>query len=344
MLGDRLKLGRLANALSLQDLSDALLEYNYPITKAALSKFEIGTLVPNETCMAALCGVMNLDQSFFESEGWPGFGMEFYRKVDLINKSAGELNAYLQIQLEQRLIVDKLLGIEPPPFQRTLISPDPSNYQEEIDELAEELRRRWGNMNQPVASFCTMLENDGWYVFELPGLFGVKSMCGVETSTGRPFLAFSYANSIDDTRFDMLRELGCAYIHCEDKTLLHEMTGAFSRALLLPRANVKQEFSYMSQVPDYLTLTLLKRRYGMSRIQIRMRLRELGLYYSPLKNASKTIARIQTRKLFDSKTEPLYFNEIPANFILRVMEAKNRGVITRSAALSMLPNNISFQI
>ena len=344
MLGDRLKLGRLANALSLQDLSDALLEYNYPITKAALSKFEIGTLVPNETCLMALCGVMNLDKSFFESEGWPDFGMEFYRQVDLTNKSAGELNAYLQIQLEQRLIIDKLLDIVPPAFQRAVITPDPDHYQEQIDDLAEKLRRRWGNTSQPVASFCTMLENDGWYVFELPALFGVKSMCGIETSTGRPFLAFSYADSIDDTRFDILRELGYAYIQCEDKALLHEMTGAFSRAILLPRENVKQEFSYLSQVPDYLTLTLMKRRYGMSRIQIRMRLRELGLYYGPLKNASKNIARIQSRKLFDSKTELLYFNEIPANFILRVMEAKNRGVITRSAAFSMLPNNISFQM
>lgn len=344
MLGDRLKLGRLANALSLQDLSDALLEYNYPITKAALSKFEIGKLVPNETCIEALCKVMNLDKSFFESDGWPGFGMEFFKKVDLINKSAGELNAYLQIQLEQRLLIDKLLDITPPPFQREVIAPDPEKYQEDIDHLAETLRHRWGNWDQPVSSFCTILENNGWYVFELPALFGVKSICGIETSSGRPFLAFSYSNSIDDTRFAMLRELGHAYIQCEDESLLQEMTGAFARALLLPRENIKHEFSYLSDTPDYLTLTLLKRRYGMSRIQIRMRLRDLGLYYGPLKNASKTIARIQNRKLIDSKTEPLYFNEIPANFMLRVMEAKRRGCITRSTALSMLPNNISFQI
>lgn len=337
MIGNRIRQARLANSLSLQELADALEERGYKITRAALSKFETGKLVPSAAFIRLLARTLGVGIGFFSWQDLPNFGIQLFReKEDLQPKQQMELSAFLEIKLEQTLHVNSLLGIAPEPFAFDPLALEPGNFQPQIDRLVNDLRAKWGNASQPLASICALLENNGWCVFEMPDIFGTSAVCGRETSSGIPFLAFSHMGTIDDTRCRMLRELSYAYISCQKKEAMYDMAGAFSRAMLLPSACVQGEFANATIAPDQTTLTLLKRKYGIPKIQIRMRLREQGLFYSPM-STPKIIEAIQARKLSESKLEIMSFLELPSRLTMNILRARQSGLLTAEDADSMLP-------
>ena len=338
MIGSRMKLGRLANALSLQELADALEDNGYRITRAALSKYETGKLVPGDPFLSALSSVLELDRNFFFQEEPPAFGIQLFEEQELIPKQESELMSHLQLRLEQHLMIDRILGLGAPPFEDPHFPLSPGTVQSDVENAAAALREIFGNREQAIASVTGMLESNGWYVFEIPSVFRIRTVSGIETSSGRPFLAFSQAETVDTTRYRILRELSRAYFHPADQNLMREVSRRFSRAFLFPKSQVALTcFSELTS-SDYWSLTELKRRFGISKVQIRLRFRDLGLFGLPDSSVSQeSVDRIQARKLQDSKLEPLYFYEIPVNFKLRVLEAQRKSLITREEASFLLP-------
>lgn len=342
MIGNRLKTARLANALSLQDLSDALEERGYQITRAALSKFETGKLVPSDTLLQLIARTLGIGVNYFYWDEWPNFGIQLFRDMDIAPKQSSELYAFLQVKLEQVLQIDKLLGVKRDAFHYSPAKLNAVNHQQEIDALAQTLRTVWGNANQPLASVCSALEDSGWIAFELPNIFETSSVCGIETSTGAPFIAFSRTGTVDEVRQRILSELSYAYLSADDQTDTASMdiSGAFARAVLLPKATIESLFLKNDIAPDSIVQTILKRKYGISKIQVRMRFRELGMFYTPM-SSPKILESIQARKLAESRMENLLFREVPTLFTLEVLEAKRLGYLTEEVADSMLPVSLT---
>lgn len=341
MIGDRIKLARLANALSLQDLADALEEEGLKITRAALSKFETGKLTPNNMWLDAMARVFTFDKCFFFREDYPDIDIHFFQEQNTIQKRESELQAYLQIKLEQQILVDRLLQTQYEPFAPQQISPEFDTCQTAIDALTQTLREQWGNRSQPISSVTGILESNGWYVFEIPPLFEIEAVAGIERNTMRPFLCFSYDENTDKTRFNILKSVGYAFISGQSPEELEEMCCKFSRAVLLPAQAISHEL-ISSFSPDYWPLTLLKRRYGIAKVQMRMRFRDLDLYERmSMKNPSRTVERIQSRKLMEARLEQLYFYEIPVDFYLKVIAAQRKGLLTPNEANFMLPKQIT---
>ena len=56
MIGDNIRIARMAHGLSLQDLSERLTESGFPTTKATLSNYETGKYSPNEDVLKAIAG------------------------------------------------------------------------------------------------------------------------------------------------------------------------------------------------------------------------------------------------------------------------------------------------
>ena len=81
MIGARLKLGRLSNGLSLQDLSDILMETGDPITRAGLSKYETGKVIPNDKILEKIAKIMDLDISYFYKDHFPDYQIMTMRPV-----------------------------------------------------------------------------------------------------------------------------------------------------------------------------------------------------------------------------------------------------------------------
>ena len=229
MVGDRIRLGRMANALSLQELSEILAYSGHKLTRAAISNYEMGRAFPSEQILKAMSKELGLSESYFYKQEREGFGIRRFRAADLVMKHEMELRAYLQVMLEQFLEVDGLLGIRSAgaPPERVTVK---IGEEEKVEELVDRLRREWGNAEQPIASVCGMLEDNGWYVFEMPDVFEEDQVSGVEESSGNLFIAYTIEDTVDETRYRILEEVGHAYLEGENPEHQKWLCKAFAHA------------------------------------------------------------------------------------------------------------------
>lgn len=337
MVGDRIRLGRMANALSLQELSEILAYSGHKLTRAAISNYEMGRAFPSEQILKAMSKELGLSESFFYKQEREGFGIRRFRAADLVMKHEMELRAYLQVMLEQFLEVDGLLGIRSAgaPPERVTVK---IGEEEKVEELVDRLRREWGNAEQPIASVCGMLEDNGWYVFEMPDVFEEDQVSGVEESSGNLFIAYTIEDTVDETRYRILEEVGHAYLEGENPEHQKWLCKAFARAMLIPRAQVFREFGRERTSISFFELSLAKQKYGMSKVNIRKRLNALGLLpQEAVGNYGDRMNKLNYRKKIDSKQDVLYFMEYPTKFRMKVLAARKEGLISPEEAACLLP-------
>lgn len=109
--GNRIKLMRLANCLSLQQLADALSANSVPISRAALSYYETGKTVPAEATINVLAKELGTIPAFFYKQDWVDFELRIFQDLNLIPSRQQELYAFIQVEMERHLEIDHALGI-----------------------------------------------------------------------------------------------------------------------------------------------------------------------------------------------------------------------------------------
>lgn len=275
MISNRIKLLRQANQLSLQQLADNLSRDFQQITRAALSNYETGKTVPSPSMLDALSKELGVTTEYFNQPDWESFSLQLFSPLDFASLRIQELYSYIQLELERHLNLDKLLGIKhtdrlPAPHKILQDKPD------EIEALAEMIRADWELGIHPVSSVCHLLESQGIYLFSLPLRFGIKMLCGYETSSMCPFIFYTPNAFIDDFRYDLLREAGHFFIQSapeqEDLHLQH-----FARAILTPPASIYRDFGRNRSNISFEELSIAKEKYGISRKTLLYRLNEIGV-------------------------------------------------------------------
>lgn len=338
MSGPRIRLARLSNGLSLQDLANILCDTGLPITKAALSKYENEINEPSEYALERLAQILDMDLEFFHNNNLPDFQLSYSRSWETGNKMDARIDAFLQISFEQFFQIERLLGQEPKgqAFTPLKVTGDDKDA---IDELSVQLRRQWNAPEQPLSSVIGLLEDNGIFVFPIPASFSLPYVAGVELRSNVPFIGYSpVQDTVDILRVRILEALGSIIIRAEDETLQDHLNRTFARAFLLPRKRLLQDLGADYRNPTYWELTLLKKKYGISKIDIRKRLRDLKL----LQEAPEPVAGdIQTfkslRRQLDSSKDTLMFSESPVRFHLDVLLAYKYGLISKARAATMLP-------
>lgn len=275
MLSNRIKLVRQANRLSLQQLADNLSSSGSEITRATLSNYETGKSVPNAALLTRLARELGVPIDFFDRPDWTDFSISLFTPPDSVPLRMQELTAYIQIELERYISLDRLLKIPvlwQQPQREVFHTYDASR----VEELAQRVRSTWDIGAYPLSSVCGLLESHGMYLLSIPPLFGIRNLSGYEDSTGQPFIFYTANAFVDEFRRDLLEEMGRFFINadasCEAEVLLH-----FARALLLPAASVLNDFGEQRQHISYDELTIAKQKYGISRRSIVHRLRELEI-------------------------------------------------------------------
>ena len=337
MIGARLKLGRLSNGLSLQDLSDILMETGDPITRAGLSKYETGKVIPNDKILEKIAKIMDLDISYFYKDHFPDYQIMTMRPVQTNPKLDAEFDAFLQITLEQRFEIDELLDCKkevplPKPVAVT------ADEEDKVCDIAQSVRESFGVPAHPIASVVELLEDQGFYVFRIPANFEIPCVAGYVMGENKPFIGFTRIEFIDDTRWMILKELAYFFLKCEDPEVLAHMTRVFARAFLMPKEQLLVDVGTDYCEPSFWELTLLKQKYGISKVEIRRRMRDIGLL--PMDPALESLRKknyLSARKKLDSSRDALYFSESPVSFKLKVLLAYKKKLISRSQAASLLP-------
>lgn len=95
MIGNRLKLIRQANGLSLQEMADLLVGTDLQIKRGALSHYELGITDPSDAALAVLARRLGTTVEFFKQPDWEDVSFSMFRSAELSNRSSTTLMSYL---------------------------------------------------------------------------------------------------------------------------------------------------------------------------------------------------------------------------------------------------------
>ena len=336
MVGNRLKLIRQANALSLQELSDLLIGSELPIKRAALSHYELGITTPSETALQVLARKLGTKPAFFFLPDWSDISFALFSPLQIPSKYENALFSFLQIELEKLLYIEELLKIKEPffPPEKKMIH---AGQEMTVDELAYQVREAYGLGRMPISSVCTMLESNGWRVIELPETLGAPCISGYEKSRNLGYILHQSLYVIDDFRMSLLKAVGYAYLAGDDPKHTDELTDRFARAMLFPADLIQKEFGPPRTEVSIAELAFMKQKYGISKRAIMCRLEELGLISRTYYDSFEDLMRLHgfpKRKKIMSETLMFYENStLPA---MRILEAQARGLLTQERADELL--------
>lgn len=275
MVGNRIRLARLANCLSLQQLSDRMKENNLNITKTALFNYETNVTAPGAQVLAALSKALGVNEHFFAHDSLENFSLEIFGDLGSVESRRQELLAYIQLQIEHLISVFEKSKIPLPP---SINSPSPAavSSAQEASMIAASVREYWRLGDNPIASVCGVLESNGLFLFSLPKSFQWGYISGIETSHNIHFLFFSGEIYLDELRMGLLREFGkhvMTYDIQNENTVLDE----FAASILLPQNVLYKEFGKKRSYIDYEELRCIKKKYGIPRLITLKRLNTCGI-------------------------------------------------------------------
>lgn len=335
MIGDRLRQRRKAFGMSLQNLADKLAEKDISITKAALSKYENNKSVPNAKILWNLSSVLDVNVEYFMTSKIVGIELQgFRRKTKLTKTRLDMILSYIKESIEKRIEIEDLLGIVA--SKNNALIKTRINTIEEAEGIAEDLRKKWGLGDRPIASVTDLFEDKGWYVLEsIDDDDGFDGLAGVVVENGRSFVVSRKSISVDRKRMNFLHELGHQCIICNEE-IEEKAAFRFAAAFLFPKERVFEEIGIKRKSLDLFELEALKEKYGLSIQAITYRLHDLNIisdsYYRFLFTAF--------RKNEFHKVEPgeCPFDELPRTFSRMVHRAVGEKIIGEDKAIQLLPD------
>ncbi len=327
MIGNRLKIARIASGLSLQEFSERLSLYSLHLTKAAISNYETGKTIPTASTLEILANTLTTSVDYFHKENWDDFNIELNNCPSIVNSKLFELMCYVQLELEKRIDIFDILNTKPlvAKITPTYIK---KNDIEAVQSLANNIREQFGLGSGPISSVTTALEFNGFTILNMPINISTKNLSGIETSKNLPIILKVNALSIDDLRMSLLEQLGNFYITSDTKKDKDYLCNAFARYFLLPKSRLIQLIGLKRTEVQRREISNIKQSYGISTREITHSLFELGIIDQTVHNIflrhiiHHDFAR-QTRYL----PENLYFNEVPILFTNMLFRAYSEKLI-----------------
>ena len=201
MLGERLRQARLAAGLSLEGLAAKL---ERPITKQALSKYEMDASQPSASRIVELSAALNVRASALLTESAVEIRWVAYRKLSRLSKSRREqVTAVAAQRLEGELRLRELFHLG----ERSDL-PGPIDVQNlsDCDYAAAAVRMRWDLGYRPVDSLIDLIEEHGGAVVAWPEAWGFDGLSGWANRT--PVLVLNKTVPPDRFRLNAAHEIG----------------------------------------------------------------------------------------------------------------------------------------
>jgi Zn-dependent peptidase ImmA (M78 family)/DNA-binding XRE family transcriptional regulator len=278
-LGLRLQEGREARTLTQVELAGRV-----GLTRATISAYEKGLRTPSIETLNHIAGILDLPLSYFRSER-PNRERR-NTPVSYRRKSRASLGRMRRVERYEEWLADiyavftKYVAF--PKVNLTFIEEYEKLEEDQIEDVASEIRSQWGMGIGPVADLTAFAEANGIVVgradFE-------QDVDGVSDWRGdRPFVVLnSRVSSCARQRFNLAHELGHLVLHRladeiefekqEHHKHLEEQANRFAQAFLFPLRAYSREVPNMRF--DY--LIEVKRRWKVSMQAIVMRGKTLGI-------------------------------------------------------------------
>lgn len=267
---------RKMRGLTLDEVSERL---NGLVTKQAISKYERGLMQPSSVVMDALCKLYQASPDFLLGRKPVVLSdFSFRSKEPVPQKLKQRIISQVQIWIEHYLALENFFD-SITTFKNPVHGLNIADF-DDMENVAIQVRRKWGLGNDTIASVCRMLELVGIKVLELDIDEDVDGLCGW-VNKKIPFIVLKRNNvTVERKRFTALHELAHILFPClgnMDYKRKERMCHRFASAILLPKEVVD---TYVGKVRDNLSvaeLSSLRSMYGISVAAIVHRLRDLNV-------------------------------------------------------------------
>lgn len=335
MLGARIKQARLASGLTLDELAEKMAANGHPITKAALSKYELSKSVPKPTILVAIGKILGVRASYFAESSETSIEWIAFRRLSTMPvKKQEQVKAFASHVVENQLW---LQGTLYPQLKPNLPKARHASSADDAERAAADLRRAWSLDDLPIDSLTATVEDHGGVVVgcgdiseDFDGLSGT-------TNTGFPVAVVSTAAPDDRRRYTLAHEMGHLVLTCKHvaDNVTEQIANRFASALLVSPTAARSELGSKRRRLDFKELGLLKQKYGLSIQGWVRRARDLEIIEeSQYRNLCIVISRNGWKKV-----EPYGFNgnETPSRLRQMTLRAYAEGVISTDRAEQISP-------
>ncbi len=277
MIGERLRLVRMAAGLSLRGLAAAM---GNRVTAQAIGKYERNESMPSPGVLIALASALGVTDSYLRGEREIALErIAFREKVIASKKEEARLDATIRRRLERHLLVDERLNLATA-WDRPTGSPYPILTDvAEAERAAHGVRDQWELGRDPIANLVEVVETRGIKVLSV-ALEGIDGLTATVRREGKPPLVVIVLNQdawSERKRFTLAHELGHTLLDVADPLDKDRACRRFAGAFLMPAETLWAEVGKRRTSISLGELAHLKRMFGVSLQAITTRCRDLGI-------------------------------------------------------------------
>lgn len=272
---ERVKIARELRGMTQRDVVEAM---GGTISAPAVSQIESGKMRPSPATVEALASALQVPPGFFSAQ-WPESSTHtFFR--DLRSTSVRERRrAAAQTLLLSNFIAALGQHVRMPEIDVPQVPIPRGAARDEIERVAQSVRREWGLDDEPITHVVRELERHGIAVARLT--MGHQSVDAFSIWTpSRPLvlLADDKSDNYVRSRFDAAHELGHLVMHRGAEPGAKEIEGQahdFAASFLFPESVARDLLPTRLDPAGWARLAELKRTWGVSMAALLYRARAL---------------------------------------------------------------------
>ncbi|MCC6461374.1 MAG: ImmA/IrrE family metallo-endopeptidase [Saprospiraceae bacterium] len=337
----RLKLARKMAGMSLQDLSDVLVN---KVTKQALSKYEQGEMNPSTEVLLSIARALKVKPDYFLKKKTLELGqIQFRRRADLSKKEEESIIERVRDYTERYMELEEILNV-----QSEFVNPLNGfeiREKTDVENAAIKLRKEWNLGDDPIPNISEMLELKGIKVIQIDDVEALDGLA-VLTSSRIPIVVVNKQfKSIERIRFTIIHELAHLLLNLAilngNSKMEEEWCHYFSTCFLIPSHMLHQMIGGDKRnYIDIKELIKIKEYYGISIRATLHRLRTLEIitdnYYRRW--------MVYMSKKYGAKDEPGEYKgeESTKGFDLLIARGLSEGIISLSKAAALCNIDINY--
>ena len=278
MIGQRLRLSRSAEGLSLRQLSDLI---DNRVTAQAIGKYERDESMPSSAVLMALADALDVTIEYLMSD--PNLVLEepeFRKKSPTHKREEARVKAKVLDRLERYLTVEALLGLPSVDWDKPREAPYPVESEfTEADRAARCVREHWGLGLDSIPNMMELLEERGIKVLSIPlqNVDGMTARVRRQEHVFAPVIVVNADHWGERQRFTTAHELGHLMMSVNPALDQEKAAHRFAGAFLMPAETLWSEVGKHRKSMSLGELLDLKQLFGVSVQAIVYRCKELGI-------------------------------------------------------------------
>lgn len=316
-LAIHLKAARLRLGWTLDELADKA----GCVSKAMLSKYELGASMPSRDVLCRLCDVLDVSPKALLTENTIKIDFVAFRKSQrLPSREASRIQADVEWRLRHRWDLMRILGESPGlrPFPRYN-----TGAASEAEAHASALRAEWNLGNGPLPNLTNLLEDHGFEVVVVKAN-GAFSGVSAWVDDIHPVIVVQHREKDGARqRMDLAHELAHLVGNPSEKAEEEDYAKLFAGAFLFPDFAVRREFPVRRNRITLAELKGIKAKYGISFEATLYRLRERGVLSKEGYSWWYEVGHIRKKDM----SEPFVLVEAPTHPVALASRALMEGLV-----------------